>query len=111
MKSLSKIQFGQLNYKRFYFSNGLVSLPFGHPSLKELRKKKHKYRDIHKVIQTRKDEFLLKESKVLESIPRLNILGQIYAQTPTLYELNSDTKFLSLDSKTTKELIKNSSWK
>ena len=80
MKSLSKIQFGQLNYKRFYFSNGLVSLPFGHPSLKE-------------------------------SIPRLNILGQIYAQTPTLYELNSDTEFLSLDSKTTKELIKNSSWK
>ena len=25
MKSVSKIQFGQLNDKRFYFSNGLVS--------------------------------------------------------------------------------------
>ena len=95
MKSVSKIQFGQLNDKRFYFSNGLVSLPYGHPSLIELRKEKNKYRDIHKVIQTKKDEFLLKESKILENIPRLNILSQIYAQMPLLYELNSATKFLS----------------
>ena len=62
MKSVSKTQFGQLNDKRFYFANGLVSLPYSHPSLEELRKEKHKYRDIHKVIQTKKDEFLLKES-------------------------------------------------
>ena len=27
MKSVSKTQFGQLNDKRFYFANGLVSLP------------------------------------------------------------------------------------
>ena len=111
MKSVSKMQFGQLNDKRFYFSNGIVSLPYGHPSLEKLRKEKHKYRDIHKVIQTKKDEFLLKESKVLESIPRLDILKQIFAQTSILHELNSDTKLLSPDLKTTKELIKNSSWK
>ena len=43
MKSVSKVQFGQLNDKRFYFSNGLVSLPYGHPYLEELRKEKHKY--------------------------------------------------------------------
>ena len=47
MKSRSKVQFGQLNDKRFYFSNGLISLPFGHPSLENLRKYKHKYRAIH----------------------------------------------------------------
>ena len=111
MKSVSKVQFGQLNDKRFYFSNGLVSLPYGHPYLEELRKEKHKYRDIHKVIQTKKDDFLKKESKVIESIPRLNILKQIFAQTPILYELNSDTKFISSGWKTTKELIKNGSWK
>ena len=114
MKSVSKTQFGQLNDKRFYFANGLVSLPYGHPSLEELRKEKHKYRDIHKVIQTKKDEFLFKESKILESIPRLNILRQIFAQRSTLYELNSDTKFISVEiqrRKTTKELIKNGSWK
>ena len=97
MKSVCKIQFGQLNDKRFYFSNGIVSLPYGHPSLEKIRKEKHKYCDAHKVIQTKKDEFSLKESKILESIPKLNILEQIFAQTPILYELNSDTKFLSPD--------------
>ena len=44
MKSVSKGQFGQLNDKRFYFSNGIVSLPYSHPFLEELRKRKHKYR-------------------------------------------------------------------
>ena len=97
MKSESKIQFGQLNEKGFYFSNEMVSLRYGHPSLEKLRKEKHKYHNVHKVIQTKKDEFLLKESKILESIPRLNILSQIFAQTPILYELNSDTKFLAPD--------------
>ena len=40
MKLLSKVQFGQLNDKRFYFSNGIISLPYGHPYLEELGKKK-----------------------------------------------------------------------
>ena len=61
--------------------NGLVSLPYGHPYLEKLRKEEHKYQDIHKVIQTKKDDFLKKERKVTESIPRLNILKQIFAQT------------------------------
>ena len=56
MKSVSKVQFRQLNDKRFYFSNGLVFLPYGHPYLEELRKEKHKYQDIHKVIQTKKSK-------------------------------------------------------
>ena len=49
----SKVQFGQLNDKRFYFSNGIMSLPYGHPYLENLRQEK-KYRAIHKVIQERK---------------------------------------------------------
>ena len=111
MKSVSKVQFGQLNDKRFYFSNGIISLPYGHPYLEKLRKEKHKYRDIHKVIQRKKDNFLKEESKVIENIPRLNILKQIFGQIPILYELNSNTKFISSGWKTTKELIKNGSWK
>ena len=71
MKSVSKVQFGQLNDKIFYFSNGILYLPYGHPYLEKLRQQKHKYRDIHKVIQRKKDEFLKGESKVLE---RLNII-------------------------------------
>ena len=111
MKSVSKVQFGQLNDKRFYFSNGIISLPYGHPYLEKLRQQKHKYRDIHKVIQRKKDEFLKGESKVLEKIPRLNILKQLFSQVPLLYELNSTTKFISSGWKTTKEFIKNGSWK
>ena len=51
MKSVSKVQFRQLNGKRFYFSNGVILLPFEHPYLENLRKEKHKYRAIRKVIQ------------------------------------------------------------
>ena len=109
MKSVSKAQFGQLNDKRFYFSNGIISLPYGDPYLGKLRKEKHKYRDIHKVIQRKKDDFLKEESKVIQNIPRLNILKQIFGQIPILFELNSNTKFISSGRKTTKELTKNGS--
>ena len=111
MKSVSKMQFGQLNAKRFYFSNGIISLLFSHPYLEELRKEKLKYRHIDKVIQRKKDDFLKEERKVVEKIPRLNILKQIFGQIPILYELNSNTKFISSGWKTTKELLKNGSWK
>ena len=57
MKTVSKIQFGQLNDKRFYFSNGIVSLPYGHPQLESLRSEKHKYRAIHTVIQDKNGSF------------------------------------------------------
>ena len=88
-----------------------MSLPYGPPFLENLRKQKDKYRNIYKVIQTKKDKFLKEESKVIEKIPRLNILKQIYSQIPILYELNSDTNFISPGWKTTKEYIKNGSWK
>ena len=29
MKSVSKVQFGRLNDKRFYFRNGIMSLSYG----------------------------------------------------------------------------------
>ena len=57
-KSVCKVQFGQLNDKRFYFSNGILSLPYGHPYFEHLRKEKNKYRNIHTVIQSKKDKFL-----------------------------------------------------
>ena len=39
IKSVSKVQFGQLNDKRFYFSSGKLPLPYGHTYLQKLRKK------------------------------------------------------------------------
>ena len=84
---------------------------FGHPYLEELKKEKLKYRHTDKVIHTKKDHFLKEESKVVEKFPRLNILKQIFGQIPILYEVNSNTKFISSGWKTTKEFIKNGSWK
>ena len=57
MKSISKVQFGQLNDKRFYFSNDITSLPYGHPSLEKVRQQKNKYCHTHKVTQTKKMSF------------------------------------------------------
>ena len=52
-----------------------------------------------------------KESEVIKKIPRLDISRQIYNQIPLLYEINSDTNFISSGFKTTNEYIKNGSWK
>ena len=44
MKSVKKIQFAGLNNKRFYFYDGIVSLPFGHFLLSRVREVKETHR-------------------------------------------------------------------
>ena len=111
MNTISKVQFGILDDKRFYFCDGIVSLPYVHPLLENLRKEKLKYRNTHSVIQTKKKFLQEKSSKVVKKISRLDIIRQIYNQVSLLYELNSDTNFITLSWKSTKEYIKNGSWK
>ena len=41
-ETIVKNKFSQLNDKRFYFPNGILSLPFYHSDLKELNKFKEK---------------------------------------------------------------------
>ena len=111
MKTVSKVQFGQLNDKRLYFSNGITSLPYGHPSLEKARKQKNKYRNIHKVIQTKNDEFLKEENKVIQNNPRLDILNQVFNQVPLIYELKSESNIFKSGFNTIKDFIKNGRWK
>ena len=111
MTTIHKVQFGQLNDKRFYFPNGITSLPFGHPHLEKVRKQKNKFRNIHKIIQYKKHEFLEEEAKVEENSERLNILNQIFNQVPLIYELKSNQNFFKSGLITTKNYIKNSYWK
>ena len=112
MTTVHKVQFGQLNDKRFYFFNGITSLPFGHPSLEKIRKQKNKFRNIHKIIQNKKHEFLREEAKVIENNERLNILNQIFNQIPLIYELKSNIpEFCKNNLYTTKDYIKNGYWK
>ena len=42
--SVEKKRFASLNDKRFYFMGGIVSLPFGHLLLEEVRKLKSNFR-------------------------------------------------------------------
>ena len=52
MKSVKKTQFAGLNDKRFYFHDGIVSLPFGNFLLNKVREEKEKNRsDLHAKIK------------------------------------------------------------
>ena len=111
MKSATEVQFGQLNDERFYFSNEIISLPYGHPYLENLRQQKQKYRAIHKVTQEKKYEFLKQECRFLESNERLRVLKQILSQSPMFYI--SDLTIISITKgwKSTKEQVLNGGWK
>ena len=111
MQSIQKVQFGQLNDKRFYFSNGLTSLAFGHPHLESCRRQKNKYRNIHQVIQSKKHHFLEKEAEVENKTERLNILNQIFHQRPLIYELKSTKNYKYNEIHNTINIIKAGFWK
>ena len=54
MTSVNKVQFARLNDKRYYFSDGIVSLSFGHPSLNKVREYKKSLTKIHSYSERKK---------------------------------------------------------
>ena len=59
MATVKKKQFAGLNDKQFYFYDGIVSLPFVHPFLYEVKKEgKHLKKNIHQVINEKKIDLL-----------------------------------------------------
>ena len=54
MTSVNKVKFSSLNDKRYYASDGIVSLPFGHLLLNEVREYKKSLPKIHTVMNKRK---------------------------------------------------------
>ena len=75
MVSVNKTQFVGLKDKRFYFNDGIVSLPFGHYLLNDVRKQKEKYR---LEIQHEYD-FVTEEAKTICKCERLRILRLIFS--------------------------------
>ena len=72
MHSIKKNKFSQLNDKRFYLPNAIVSVPFGHFSLAEIDKyKKDKGQRIEKYFWTDKEKLLELEKKAIDKIPRI----------------------------------------
>ena len=110
MNTVDKIQFGQLNDKRFYFPNGIVSLPFGHFLFNDIRKLRHQNRQMHLQIQKKKWEFIKQENEVINKNERLSVFYQIINGVPSMYTLESKGPVL-LPILSTKEHIEKQYWK
>ena len=69
-KTVVKTKFSQLNDKRFYFPDGIVSLPFGHKNLKEIDEfKQEKGQKIEKHFYEEKKSYLTWRKKHLKIVP------------------------------------------
>ena len=79
MTSVNKVKFASLNNKRYYGSDGIVSLLFGHPPLNEVREYKNSLPKIHIVIEQEKDQILFLENNTFAKNERLRLLRSIFA--------------------------------
>ena len=89
MTNVSRHQFGLLNCKRYYLTDGVCSLPYGHFLLSSLREKKKQYKQIHKKIMQIKDEMFREEFRASSKCERILVLRSILAQPSTYYKLSS----------------------
>ena len=112
MTTVNKVQFASLNDKRYYFSDGIVSLLFGHLSLSELRDYKKFLPKIHIVIIEEKDKLIQLENKIVNNNERLRILRSIFSQPITYYNLKSNKRsaIKRFDYMTSCDYILNSMW-
>ena len=102
-----KRKFSQINGKSFYFPNGILSLPSGHSSLKEISDfKTEKGQKIEKYFWEEKEKLLDKEKTALQNTPRLRIFDQILNQEPKIVSLNQKSDFAFLYPRKVKEAIK-----
>ena len=77
-----KSKFSQLNDKRFYFPNAIVSLPSGHSALNELDEfKRNKGQRIEDYFLQDREQLLELEKKALKKCPRLDFLNNILLQS------------------------------
>ena len=97
---IKKSKFSQLNNKRFYFPNAIVSLTFGHLALREIDEyKKDKGRRIEKYFWTEKEKLLELEKSALKNTQRINFLNNTLEQIPKIVHVDCskfdrNTKFL-----------------
>ena len=93
-KTSIKSKFSQLNDKRFYFPEGVVSQPFGHPNLKEIDEfKKQKGQKIEKYFWEEKEYLFNLELKALKNHHRLYLYNQILMPFPKLFNIGQKNDF------------------
>ena len=89
-----KRKFSQINDKSFYFPNGILSLPSGHSSLKEISDfKTEKGQKIEKYFWEEKEKLLDMEKEALQDTARLQIFDPILNMEPKIVNLNQETDF------------------
>ena len=113
MMSVNKVKFARLNDKRYYFSDGIVSLPFGHILLEKTREYKKQLSKIHEQIDKEKNAILKLENDAVMQNERLRILRCIFSQPLVYFDLHSHEPAevkRAFKYATTKDYILNSYW-
>ena len=113
MKAVNKVKFARLNDKRYYFSDGIVSLPFGHFLLEKTRQYKKQLGKIHEEIDNEKNAILKLENEAVMQNERLRILRCIFTQPLVYFDLQSHQLVevkRAFKYATTKDYILNSHW-
>ena len=110
MQSKSRGQFAGLNDKRFYFYDGIFSMPFGQPLLEKLRKEKKKETHIHLHIKEKTEEYLNAEAKAVRQCERLLLIRSILLRALVLYKLDSNLMCKSIIKVPTNNYVSSSHW-
>ena len=111
MKEQYKVQFAGLNDKRYYLTDGITSLPYGHFLFAELDKKKEKYNKIENDLFKIKDKLIREECNAIKKCERIRVLRSILNQIPTYYKLDSNKRPSIIQlSRTTKDYILSGIW-
>ena len=97
-EEVKKSKFAQINDKRNYFEDGIVPLPFSHPSVLDIvNYKTVKKQKVEKYIQPEKNYLLRMEKEALLKSHRLSTLQSIHLQWPEIRNLSSNERSLSSD--------------
>ena len=95
VSQIEKNKFLQINDKRFYFPNAIVSLPLGHCALKEPDKyKKKKGQKIESYLLKKRQKLLDLEREALTKCSRLENLDRILLQSFKVVHKNDPTTYL-----------------
>ena len=96
--NVTKTKFSQLNDKRFYFPDDILSLPCGHVALNEIVEfKRQKGQKIEKCFWQGKDKLYQMEKKALKNTPRLYLYHQILTKHPKIVNIERKNDFEPLD--------------
>ena len=90
LEETEKSKFVQINNKRYYFSNGILSLPFSYPFLKEIVNfKREKNPKKSRRFYNRKRTILFKQKNLqAQKNKRISIYRSILQEKPAFYHLD-----------------------